>query len=113
MWFRLRVVGNRFASRAQRREMLRTAAVLATILIVYGIVGTMDYADALASEAEAVPVSNRSVISAPPAFSDKHINVQFFSKNSLAMKCQQLNRTRAEHMAGGVMGCYQMDSAAP
>ena len=51
MWVRLNVIGNRFASRAAVREWFNTAAVLAAIVGLYTITGTMDYQDALRSEA--------------------------------------------------------------
>jgi len=43
----------RWAFSPRRRADLRTAALLALILIAYGIAGRMDYEDALISEAQA------------------------------------------------------------
>lgn len=108
MWIRLRVIGNRFASRHALREAITTIAVLATILLLYAAVGTMDYNDALASEAEA---TNRTTISAPPAFGDKHIRAEFADKRTLAVKCQRLNRVPNWRMHGlEVLGCYHQDA---
>lgn len=50
-YLRMKLIGNRFAFRRQRSEALRTAGVLLAILGLYGIVGEMDYRDALATEA--------------------------------------------------------------
>ena len=43
----------RWAFGPARREALRTAALLVGLLLAYGIVGTLDYQDALLSEAQA------------------------------------------------------------
>ena len=53
LWVRLNLVGNRFASRAAVREWFNTAAVLAMIVGLYTVVGTMDYNDAMRAQAEA------------------------------------------------------------
>ena len=42
-WWRYRIIGNRWASRAQRRDALKTAGVLGIICLCYGIAGRLDY----------------------------------------------------------------------
>ena len=49
-WWRYRIIGNRWASRAQRRDALKTAGALGIICLCYGIAGRLDYETQLASE---------------------------------------------------------------